>query len=237
MQETYDHNEETKALPDESLLDNVPRTRWRRNVPKLPGQNTQQFDTWKYQQQQCRRTLHVECDKSQAELTHYLCERSKKLGIIERMWGKQVHYSRVCDEETSRADVKKITREANHHINFHSSMTSDALGSIYNLGAEGSIKHVHTGEVIKTMTLREALYTFFKLKDGHSLFAEIHARASGGVDVVIPNTPEAEVMVGHMNKNLACFFKQFLMSKNVDENFIVQNNRASSLVPRLIQAE
>ena len=70
------------------------------------------------------------------------------------------------------------------------------------------------------MTLREALYTFFKLKDGHSLFAEIHARASGGVDVVIPNTPEAEVMVGHMDKNLTCFFKQFLMSKNVDENFI-----------------
>ena len=45
MQETYDHDEKTKALPDEFLLDNVPRTKWRRNVPKLPGQNTQQFDT------------------------------------------------------------------------------------------------------------------------------------------------------------------------------------------------
>ena len=142
----------------------------------------------------------MECDKSHAELTYYLCERAKALGIMERMWGKQMHYSRVCDEETLRADVKKIMREANHHVNFLSRMTSDALGSIYNLEAEGSIKHVHTGEVIKKMSLQEMLYTFFQLKDGHSLFAEIHARASGGVDVVIPNTPEAEVMAGHMNK-------------------------------------
>ena len=111
-------------------------------------------------------------------------------------------------------------REANHHINFHSSMISDALGSIYNLEAEGSIKHVHTGEVIKKMSLRETLYTFFQLKDGHSLFAEIHSRASGGVDVVIPNTPEAEVMVGHTNKNLACFFREYLKYKQVDEDFI-----------------
>ena len=70
-------------------------------------------------------------------------------------------------------------------------MTLDSLVSIYNLEAEGKIKHVHTGETIKTMSLRQTLYTFFKLKDGHSLFAEIHARAAGGADVVIPNTPEA----------------------------------------------
>ena len=50
MQEAYDHDEKTEALPDEFLLDEVPRTKWRRNVPKLPGQYTQQFDTWKYQQ-------------------------------------------------------------------------------------------------------------------------------------------------------------------------------------------
>ena len=84
-------------------------------------------------------------------------------------------------------------REAHHHINLHPSMTSDSLLGIYNLDAEGTIKHVHTGEAIKTMTLRQTLYTFFKLKDGHSLFAEIHDRNSGGSDVVIPNTPEAEV--------------------------------------------
>ena len=70
------------------------------------------------------------------------------------------------------------------------------------------------------MTLRQALYTFFKLKDGHSLFAEIHARNSGGADVVIPNTPEAEVMVGHMNKNIACFLKQYLLTLDIDKEFV-----------------
>ena len=130
MQEAFERDEKTRALPDEFLLEEVPRSKWQRNIPKLPGQNTQQFDTWKYHQQQCRHTLHVECNKAHTELTHYLCERAKKLGIIERMWGKQVHYRRVCDEGTSRADVKKIMKEANHQVNFHSSMTSDALGSI-----------------------------------------------------------------------------------------------------------
>ena len=86
----------------------------------------------------------------------------------------------VCDDKTSKADIKRLMREANHHINLHSSMTSDSLVAIYNLEAEGSIRHVSTQQVIKTMTLRQVLYTFFKLKDGHSLFAEIHGRNTGG---------------------------------------------------------
>ena len=220
MQTVYDEEESQDKLPDEFTFSTVPKTTWRRNVPKLPGQDTQQFDKWKYKQQQYRRTLHVECDKKDAPLVHYLCEGAKRMGLMEQMWGKQVHYSMICDEETSKADVKRLMREANHHINFHSSMTSDSLVGIYNLDGEGSIRHVVTRKVLKKMSLRQALYSFFKLKDGHSLFAEIHARGSGGADVVIPNTPEAEVMVGHMNKNIACFLKQYMLKLEVDEEFI-----------------
>ena len=62
----------------------------------------------------------------------------------------------------------------------------DSDTDVLDLTADLTILDAETGEVIKTMTLRETLYSFFQLKDGHSLFAEIHSRASGGVDVVIP---------------------------------------------------
>ena len=59
------------------------------------------------------------------------------------------------------------------------------------------------------------------MKDGHSLFAEIHSHGEqGNVDVVIPHTQEAEVTIGHINKNIACFLKGYLIQKNVNEDFI-----------------
>ena len=59
------------------------------------------------------------------------------------------------------------------------------------------------------------------MKDGHSLFAEIHTHGvQGDVDVVVPHTQEAEVTIRHMNKNITCFLKGYLIQKAVDEDFI-----------------
>ena len=52
------------------------------------------------------------------------------------------------------------------------------------------------------MTLHHVLYKYVKMDDGHSLISEAHQRGHmGSVDIVIPNTPEAETMVAMMNKN------------------------------------
>ena len=77
MQEAYDTEERQEKLPDEFTFATVPKTTWRRNVPKLPRKDTQQFNKWKFRQQQCRHALHIECDEKHTQLVHYLYESAK----------------------------------------------------------------------------------------------------------------------------------------------------------------
>ena len=70
---------------------------------------------------------------------------------------KKNHYSQTCDNETSRADVKRLIREANHHANYHFSMTADNLIGISDLDRKAPIWDVSTGETIREMSLRQVL--------------------------------------------------------------------------------
>ena len=59
------------------------------------------------------------------------------------------------------------------------------------------------------------------MDDGHSLIAEAHQRGHmGSVDIVIPNTPEAETMVSRMNKQLPAFMTFYLDDIGMDRDFI-----------------
>ena len=77
MKEAYDAEDASGKLPTEFTFSLIPKTTWRHNILKLLGQDTQQFDKWKFRQQQFRRTLHVECDTKHARLVHYLCEKQR----------------------------------------------------------------------------------------------------------------------------------------------------------------
>ena len=49
------------------------------------------------------------------------------------------------------------------------------------------------------------------MDDRHSLIAEAHQRGHmGSVDIVIPNTPEADTMVVMMNKQLPVYLTFYL---------------------------
>ena len=51
------------------------------------------------------------------------------------------------------------------------------------------------------MNLRHVLYKYLKIYDGHSLITEAHQRGHMvSVDIMTPNTPEAETMVAMMKK-------------------------------------
>ena len=57
--------------------------------------------------------------------------------------------------------------------------------------------------------------------DGQSLIAEVHQRGHmGSVDIVIPNTPEAETMVAMMNKQLPAYMTFYLDGIGIDKDFI-----------------
>ena len=59
------------------------------------------------------------------------------------------------------------------------------------------------------------------MDDGQSLIAKSHQRGHmGSVDIVIPNTPEAETMVAMINKQLPAYLTLYLDHIGMDKYFI-----------------
>jgi hypothetical protein len=62
---------------------------------------------------------------------------------------------------------------------------------------------------------------FLKMSDGHSLVAEVYqSNISKPTHIIIPNTPEAERLVGMMNKNLPAFLSNMLKEQGFPKEFI-----------------
>lgn len=77
------------------------------------------------------------------------------------------------------------------HLNYHLISTSLVINGIDNLDATEVLRNTISNAALTKVTLREMLY-WIKLESGAPLFLQLTQRASGEVDAVIPNTPEAE---------------------------------------------
>ena len=100
------------------------------------------------------------------------------------------------------------------HTGFQASMTGAQLYGIIDLNTE--IACALTAEGDKdggTLSLRAVLLRHFRTRDGGSpLFAEVHQTQLGGeVEAVVPNTKEADSMVGSMNHQMPAFIKHYLL--------------------------
>ena len=72
-----------------------------KNVPKLPRQDTQQFNNWSWKIQANRKVIHLEVDKGETKFIEKPIEFAKEKKYFEEMWGKQVHVSKVVGKDTS----------------------------------------------------------------------------------------------------------------------------------------
>ena len=105
---------------------------FRKNVPKLPGQDTQKFNNWPWKIQANWKVLHIEVDKGETKFIEKLIEVAKEKKYFEEMWGKQVHVSKGVVKDTSAVEIKRLINVSQKHTNFHSSMTAEELvGIIY----------------------------------------------------------------------------------------------------------
>ena len=65
------------------------------------------------------------------------------------------------------------------------------------------------------------LYKYVKIDYGHLLIAEAHQRGHmRSVDIVIPNTLEAETMVVMMKKQIPAYMALYLDDLGMDKDFI-----------------
>ena len=195
---------------------------FRKNVPKLPGQDTSQFNNWPWKIQANRKVLHLEVDKGETKFIEKLIEVSKEKKCFEEMWGKQVHVSKVVGKYTSEVEIKTLINVSQKHTNFHSSMTTEELVGIIEFDVTETVYSVlDPTKAVATMNLCNVLYKYVKMDDGNSLIAEAYQRGHmGSVDCIIPNKPEAETMAAMMNKQLPEYLTFYLDDLGMDKDFI-----------------
>lgn len=199
----------------------LPPMALRKQIPRIPGQITSDFQHLSFQAQMARRAWHIEVEKKHVETLVNLVASAKSAGKIEEMWGRQAHITEAADNETSPGELKRYIKFAQRHVNFHCSMTCDDLRGIVNLEATAPVFSVTTKKKVGELSLRQVLLKQFRMSDGTSLIAEVHQRGPmGTVDVIVPNTPEAESMILMMNRHFPAFCFHYLLGEGVDEAFV-----------------
>ena len=221
LQQAKDLLIEENSLDEIYINRTIPQIALRRNVPKLPGQDTSAFNKWPQQLQQSRRVMHAEVDLDDKDFLSLLIDTIKSRKLLIPIWGKQVHISAVVNWSSPQGDIKRLTRMSQHHTNFHASAIIEEVIGIVDIDEDAVINLSDTLQSAYSMSLREVMYNFLKLADGSSLCAEIHQHGSmGRVFAVIPNVPEAETMIQMINKQFAGYMLHTLKDAGVDDAFI-----------------
>ena len=192
----------------------LPPLALRKTIPRTPGQVTVDFNNLSLQAQMARRAWHIEVESKHSKALIDLVRKAKDENVISEMWGRQVHFSEVADINTPSAEIKRYVKFSQRHVNFHCSMTCEDIRGITNLDATAQIFSITSNEPVGHLSLRQVLLRYMKMNDGHSLIAEIHQRGPmGTVEVIVPNTAEAESMVLMMNRQLPAFLLHYLTTK------------------------
>jgi hypothetical protein len=103
---------------------------------------------------------------------------------------------------------------------YNMSVVSPEVQGIMDLDASADMLCPESGDVLGRLSLQETLMNYLKLKDGNPLVAELHQCGPQGlVDMVIPNTSEAESRFEMLNKQPAGYLYHVLPLFGATENF------------------
>lgn len=224
--------EEAKnLLAEEAMIDDaepitvIPHFAFWKSLPKLPGLDPADYAGLSTKQTATRRAWHLEMETQHVPTFWHLIETCKKFVLIEDLWGAHVLVSEVVDYDSPPGDIARLQKEAKNHTCFQVSMTCTQLYGILDIDAAVPYKLPGEGEEAGgLLSMRQVLPKHFRTRDNKSpLFAEIHQRQNGApVEVVIPNTREAEAMLGDMNWLLPAFIKFYLEEKGLEKDFVTR---------------
>ncbi len=110
---------------------------------------------------------------------------------------------------------------AQAYTNYEVSMDCKELMGVILLDEFKEITHPTTGKSLGTYSLRYVLLNYLKMKDGHLMIAEAYQEdILQPTHIIKPKTPEAERIVGMMNRNLLAFLWHMLIEQGLREDFI-----------------
>ncbi len=219
--------EAMRMLEEEAMVDGVPVVQvipqftFRKSLPKLPGLDPDKYSGLTARQSLTRRAWHIKMETQHVATFTRLIEKCKEFTMFEDVWGMHVLILKVVDFDSPPGDISWLHKEAKKHTCFQVSMTCTQLYKILDLDAMVPYKQPEEGEEASSLlSLRQVLSKHFWTRDNRSpLFAEIYQKQhSAAVEVVIPNTKEAKVMV----RQLPAFIKHYLLGKGLDQDFVTR---------------
>jgi hypothetical protein len=129
------------------------------------------------------------------------------------------------------SDCVQLRQCIQGHLNFHLSLTSITINRIDTLDASEILRNPANMKPIRKLTLQDLLYQI-KLNNNAPLFLQLSQQSTGEVDAIIPNTPEAKLMVERMNIKIAawCFHYLEEMNPGADRFYRKLSDRAFNQV-------
>jgi hypothetical protein len=168
-----------------------------------------------------RKTWHLEVASKYATKMKGLVQMAEEYGCFEHYWGVHAHINEVMDITSIVSETKRQVETAQKHINYEVSMTAEELAGVIDLDRLTAIVHPTSGKVVARYSLLHILLNFIKMSNGCAGFAEAHQQdLSMPMHLVVPNTPEAEHLIGMMNKNLPAFLFHTLKEQGLPDKFI-----------------
>lgn len=175
-------------------------------MPKISGQNTQQFQGWSWGQQNWCKTIHVVAESDKIQYMQELFSYAKELGFLTRYLGPSARAVIIADDKKSKrgelmADLSKydmfeVASYSRNHINYQASTPYDGVRGILDLDKEFPIYSVtDSTQVVGRISLRYLLYNHIKTESGFPLFCEVHqGMPMGPVDVVVGDCESPNAM-------------------------------------------
>lgn len=202
-------------------------------MPKITGQNTQQFSKWNWRQNNLRKMLHVITEAERVQYMQELFTYAKDLGILTRYMGSKARAVIIAEDkkgrrgeptaDLSKYDMSSVATYARNHVNYQASTTYDGIRGILDLDKAFPIHSVtDSTQVVGNISLRYLLYNHIKTDSGFPLFLEVHQGAPmGPVDVVVGECEESERTLLMINKNPAAYFYfYFTTVSKMDEDLV-----------------
>ncbi len=132
-----------------------------------------------------------------------------------------MHITETVDWDSPKGDLSCFVRMSQDHTCYNMSVISIEVRGFTNIDKTSDIYCPTSGEKLGKLLLQQALIRYLKLQDGSPLCAEIHQQGLlGQVDMVIPNTADAEARFEMFNKQPVGYLYHVLPTFGASLTFI-----------------
>jgi hypothetical protein len=228
IRQAYKGTQNNFILPEEFEHHQLPKINIHQGVPKLPRQSGQQFRKYMRDMQEARQAHLIECDTSKIPFLCALINYIKEHKLAAPIWGGHAHITEPVDWDSPKGDLSRFGRMSQDHKCYNMSIISVKVQGISDIKKTATIYCPTLGGRLGELSLRQTLMKYSKLPDGSPLCTEIHQRGLlGQVDIVIPNTADAEESFEMFNKQPAGYLYHILPTFGASLTFIQEILRRS----------